>query len=118
MNIWAVLNLKNQDECFDMRLNVTASSVFILAELGCTAKAAYVIGLSMAYAKMGQILNLIMIMLLSLAYSSFFLQDDIIFVQVLVKLPHVQNMRTIIRGKASNQRWFVLIHLGLVLLIS
>ena len=75
----------------------------------------------MAYAKMGQILNLIKIesiCVVLLSHSSFLSQDDVIFVQVLVKLPLVQNMHTVIRGKDSNQHWFVLIHLGLVLLIS
>jgi hypothetical protein len=75
----------------------------------------------MAYTKIGQILNLTMMgqfLFLCPACLSFFSQDNIIFLQVLVKLPLVQNMLIIIRGKDSNQRWFVLIHLGLVLLIS
>jgi len=75
----------------------------------------------MAYTKIGQILNLTMMgqflfLCLRVCHSSHKITP--FFVQVLVKLPLVQNMLIIIRGKDSNQRWFVPIHLGLVLLIS
>jgi hypothetical protein len=44
--------------------------------------------------------------------------NSIILVQVRVKPPPVQNMHIIISAKDSSQHWFVLIHLGLVLLIN
>jgi hypothetical protein len=75
----------------------------------------------MAHTKISQILNLTMMgqfLFLSLVCLAFFSQDNVIFFQVLVKLLLVQNMLIIIRRKDSNQHWFVLIHLGLVLLIS
>jgi hypothetical protein len=73
----------------------------------------------MAYTKISQILNLTMMNScfspLCVWHSSHKITP---FFQVLVKLLLVQNMLIIIRRKDSNQHWFVLIHLGLVLLIS